>query len=202
MKKSTKEAILEEATNLFYEFGYPKTSIRDITRKLKIKSPLIYYYFKDKENLLFEVIESIGLEVINGLEKVVNNIDEPLERFAQMIHMHISLNVKERKKIKIFIEEGYHLSGKFKERILFINRKIYNYYYYQLKMMGERGLLTNKEYSIMVLTILGSINWVYRWFREGGPLTIEEVATRTLQIFFSGILSEKERESFDSQSIK
>ena len=35
-KENVKDVILTEATNLFYEFGYPKTSIRDITKKIKI----------------------------------------------------------------------------------------------------------------------------------------------------------------------
>lgn len=188
MEKTTKTAILEQATALFYEFGYPNTSIRDIAQSLNINNPSIYYYFNSKENLLFEIIEFIGLEVVKELEEVVATVNDPVTRLATMVSRHIHLNIQERKKIKVFIEEGYHLSGKFKDRILFLNRKIYHNYYYQLKIMGEQNLLTSDKYSIMAFTILGAINWAYRWFKEDGSSSKEEVAKTITHSIFSGII--------------
>ena len=164
-KKNTKEAILEEATDLFYEVGYARTTIRDVAGRLKIPNPSIYYYFKNKERLLFEVIESSGLDVVKELEVAVNQIENPLDKLPNMIYRHISLNIRKRKKHKVFIEEGYHLTGKLYDRLIFLNRQIYNYYYYQIKFLGEKDLLKTREYSVLTFMLLGIINGVYRWYK-------------------------------------
>ena len=42
----------------------------------------------------------------------------------------------------------------------------------------------------MAFANFGMINWVYRWFREDGEMTIEEVAEVIIRIFFNGILKD------------
>jgi len=187
-KKNTKDAILEEATDLFYEVGYARTTIRDVAGRLKIPNPSIYYYFKSKEHLLFEVIESCGLEVAKELEKVVHQIEDPLDKLANMIYQHIALNIRKRKEHKVFIEEGYHLNGKLHERMVFLNRQIYNYYYYQIKILGEKDLLKTKEYSVLTFMLLGIINWVYRWYKEEGNLSLEQIANIMIDSIFNGMI--------------
>jgi len=46
-----------------------KLLLEILPKKLKFKNPLLYYYFKSKEELLFEIIESIGLKITNALEE-------------------------------------------------------------------------------------------------------------------------------------
>jgi len=187
-KKNTSEAILKEATDLFYEFGYARTTIRDVARRLKIPNPSIYYYFKNKERLLFEVIESCGLDVVKELEAAANQIENPLDKLANMMCRHIALNIRKRKEHKVFIEEGYHLTGKLYDRLLFLNRQIYNYYYYQIKLIGERDLLKTKHYSVLTFTLLGIINWMYRWYREDGSLSLEQISNIMIDSIFNGML--------------
>jgi AcrR family transcriptional regulator len=188
-KRNTKEAILEEATELFYEVGYARTTIRDVAGRLGIPNPSIYYYFKNKEYLLFEVIESCGLDVVKELEVAVNQIEDPLEKLANMISRHISLNIRKRKKHKVFIEEGYHLSGKLYDRLIFLNRQIYNYYYYQIKLLGEKELLKTSEYSVLTFMLLGTINWVYRWYKEEGELSLEQISDIMISSIFGGMIN-------------
>ena len=187
-KKKAKEVIIEEATNLFYEFGYEGTSIRDVVGKLNIPHPSIYYYFKNKEHLLFEVIESSGLEVITELEKAINYVEEPLSKLANMVYRHLVTVINKKRKHKVFMEDGYNLRGKLADRLMFLNQKIYNLYYYQVKILGERGLLKSREYPVITFMILGIINWTYRWFKEDGRLSIEELAYVVINSIFYGVI--------------
>jgi len=187
-KRDTKEAILREATMLFSENGYWKTSIRDVAGRLNIPNPSIYYYFKNKEYLLFEIIESSGVAIINELEQVRNQHLDPVEKLANMIYRHVAYNITHKNSHKVFIEEGYHLTGKLHERIVFLNRQIYNNYYYQIKMLGEQGMLNGTEYSVLTFTVLGAVNWIYRWFKEDGKLSIEDISHVVIQALFTGIV--------------
>ncbi|MBE6401725.1 MAG: TetR/AcrR family transcriptional regulator [Verrucomicrobia bacterium] len=53
----TQERILEAAERLFADKGFSGASMRDITSLAKVNLSVAYYYFKDKEALLFAVFD-------------------------------------------------------------------------------------------------------------------------------------------------
>jgi len=58
MKSNKKTMILEKAFELFRKNGYTDTKVEDITKKLGISKGSFYTYFKTKEELLCELLES------------------------------------------------------------------------------------------------------------------------------------------------
>lgn len=61
MKKSelgTRERILNASEQLFAEKGFDGASMRDITALAKVNLSVAYYYFKDKEALLYAVFDN------------------------------------------------------------------------------------------------------------------------------------------------
>lgn len=56
-KKMTKKEILEEASSLFSEKGYNVT-LTEIANAVGIKKQSIYFHFKEKDELMFEIIQS------------------------------------------------------------------------------------------------------------------------------------------------
>ena len=59
--QSTRERIEKEAIAIFSEKGYDATSMRELAEASGVTKPVIYYYFKSKENLCHSLIRS-GLE--------------------------------------------------------------------------------------------------------------------------------------------
>ena len=74
IKKQKKRKILEKAFELFRKNGYTDTKVEDITRKLGISKGSFYMYFKTKEELLCEVLESVKKSEMKKYSKV--EIDE------------------------------------------------------------------------------------------------------------------------------
>ena len=74
IKKQKKRKILEKAFELFRKNGYTDTKVEDITRKLGISKGSFYTYFKTKEELLCEVLESVKKSEMKKYSKV--EIDE------------------------------------------------------------------------------------------------------------------------------
>ncbi|MBW1999042.1 MAG: helix-turn-helix transcriptional regulator [Deltaproteobacteria bacterium] len=52
-----KEEITEVSARLFAEKSYAGTSMRDIAKGLNVSIASVYYYFKNKEDILFNIIE-------------------------------------------------------------------------------------------------------------------------------------------------
>jgi AcrR family transcriptional regulator len=69
----TREKILDVALELFVQYGYDKTSLRDIAERLGITKAALYYYFERKEDILMELhlrLHAMGSEVLDELEAV------------------------------------------------------------------------------------------------------------------------------------
>jgi TetR/AcrR family transcriptional regulator, transcriptional repressor for nem operon len=55
--KTSKEEILRKSTHLIWEQGYKHTSFSDLSKACGIQNAHFYYYFKDKEDLMTQVLE-------------------------------------------------------------------------------------------------------------------------------------------------
>ena len=184
----TRELLLSSAIDLFYEKGYVGASVRDIVKAVNVTNSILYHHFKDKNELLYVIIDRIGLELIKSLKQVEQEYDDPMERLSRMIYTQICI-VKERKReVKIFLEEQYQLEPKYKAGILRQHREIYSLYMDQLNALEDRGMLRNVNKTVLNFAIHAMMNWSYRWYREDGPLSIEQVADSITDIFFHGIL--------------
>ncbi len=62
--KKTREKIIDAMYDLVAERGYERASIALICEKICIKKPSVYYYFKSKEEIFLEMIDSISKDVI------------------------------------------------------------------------------------------------------------------------------------------
>ncbi len=76
MAAETKERILDVAERLFADFGFPVTSLRDITREAGVNLAAVNYHFGSKEALLaallerrFRPINDRRLALLDELEK-------------------------------------------------------------------------------------------------------------------------------------
>jgi TetR/AcrR family acrAB operon transcriptional repressor len=99
--RATKAALVELAGDLFTERGYAQTSIRDISRHASVTSGAIYGHFRNKAELLAEVINTRTAEQLEaetmGLPYEVDYI-ETLTRQARRL--------KKRRGLRALIVQG------------------------------------------------------------------------------------------------
>ena len=86
---STKERIEEKAVALFSDRGYDATSMREIAEAAGVTKPVIYYYFKNKEQLCHHVICSGLEEFRRNLQRVCNvQSSDILKQIIRMVQIH------------------------------------------------------------------------------------------------------------------
>ena len=188
-KINTREKLLRSAIDLFYKKGYADTSIRQIGAKAGITTSLVYHHFENKEDMLFEILQNISKRLFGALKEVEQGISDPMECLREMIVVHTAIELDRNKKTsKILIEEIYWIRGKKKRIITEKQREIYDLYMQKLEELKEKDLLGDIDLTVLNFSIFGIINWFFRWYREGGRLSKEEVADNIWKLVFHGML--------------
>ena len=120
---ASKERILRQATKIFSEHGYEKSSMRMIAHASNISIGGLYLYFKNKENLYLTLIKFMMNEYNNKLMKALLEIQDPVEKMRTYIA--ISLNyAKKHKELLLVKGREFGLSfGKDIKRNFFKSQK-------------------------------------------------------------------------------
>ncbi len=97
--------ILDVAEQLFAEYGFDGTSVRDISKKGNINVAMVSYYFGSKENLLFSLInyriESFKID----LQSEELRLSTAAEKMDLLVERYLKNMNNNRKMYKIVIHE-------------------------------------------------------------------------------------------------
>ncbi|MGX8792011.1 TetR/AcrR family transcriptional regulator [Oceanobacillus sp. M60] len=85
-----KAEILDASMKLFTEKGYLQTTTQDIINQVGISRGLLYYHFKNKEEILYILVEKSVKPLILQMEKIVNETSlSPAEKLKQFLQTTI-----------------------------------------------------------------------------------------------------------------
>jgi len=187
--KNTKELLLRVAVDLFSQKGYLNTSIRDIATKAGIASSIIYHYFNDKEEMLFEIIKSTTQDLMQSLHETEEKIKDPEECLREMLRAHIvDFKINRKKESIIVVSDTHLLRDKYHKIMVKLQRKIFDLYMKKLHELSEQGRLREDiDLLVMNFSIFGTINSFYQWYHERGRLTREEVAQNIITFLLHAI---------------
>jgi AcrR family transcriptional regulator len=80
-KEQRYQTILQTAERLFCENGYSNTKIQDIAREAEVAVGTVYFYFRNKEDLLLQLLEATAFNFRNILGEAFRTGNDPVERF-------------------------------------------------------------------------------------------------------------------------
>ena len=172
----SKEAILSQAAKMFRERGYQNTTLEDVAVSFGVSRPAIYYYFKSKQEILTNIHRQAREKLYTTAQKIYNMDLPTVEKFQRLIENHIYVVASEATILGIYYEEDKELNADYYKEVQ-ESRRDYTNRLIELYQMGvKEGIFKDVNPTVAVFTVLGTANWVYRWFRETGPLSAKEVA--------------------------
>ncbi len=189
------DEIIEAATDLFYEKGFEKASLRDIALRVGITQAAIYYHFRNKEQILYTIIDIYADEILSLLKSSLAAKTFPLDRLKNAISQHIIFMETRGKGAKIMIEDKKFLSGEFNRLVRKKEKKVYNFYKNLLAELQRSGKIGPYDLTATTFGILGMINWFYHWYKPGKNLSVEQVSANIINIFFHGVVARPVKEA-------
>lgn len=87
-RQEMRARIIDAAISMFLTEGYEKTSIRNIAEKIEYSPATIYLYYKDKDELLYEVQKQAFAKLEETFDLEVTST-HPFERLTQLCKSYV-----------------------------------------------------------------------------------------------------------------
>lgn len=171
-----KQEILRSAAAVLIEKGYQGTTMEEIAAKLLMTKGSMYYYFKNKDDLLYQCHLMIMEICLDGIEKVIDSEHNPIEKLRSAIKEHILLATREKSMFMALSKPNHNFSDEQLKEVLEL-RKNYSHYFDRIINEGiEKQVFNPVDVRMVRLIILGALNWIQEWYDQNGPQTAEEIS--------------------------
>jgi len=182
-----KEKIKKVAIHHFYKRGYFATGINDIARSAGIQKSSIYYHYANKEDILFDILETTMEKLDANFEKYIRGKVSPEEQLKAAIEGHILFHVRWQKETLISDSELRGLTARNYKTILEM-RDAYETKFQEIIRKGiEEGAFEDMDYKVASYGIITMCTSVANWFRKSGRLKKEDIADIFNRILLKGL---------------
>jgi TetR/AcrR family transcriptional regulator len=173
--------------------GFSQTSIRDVAGKTGFSLGGMYYYFKNKEDLLFQIQEKTFAALLRIQEESMAEEGTAEERLRRLVQNHLSYFTSHFAELKICTFELESLQGERYEAIAELRRRHFRC------MAGVVGELLGvaPEESVehdavrrKTLYIFGMLNWIFMWFDPDRDTDIALLGEEMIDLILFGLSSE------------
>jgi AcrR family transcriptional regulator len=182
-----REAVLRTAAHLFLEHGYQKSSMSMLAAQLKITKPALYYYFRNKEEILVECYRN-GIAYIENLLKQTNaNEGTGLRKLFMYVETYTEALVSYDFGRCVSMLDESELSPATRREVRTMKRRLDS----TLRGYVEEGIADGSirpcNPKLVSFAIAGAINWIGTWYHPGGDLSPREIAVEYAQILTGGL---------------
>jgi AcrR family transcriptional regulator len=186
--RSVRDRILAAAVQLFAEYGYHASTMRDIARITGIQAASIYYHYANKQALLVEIMDTHMRRLNETLEAILQQQSPVEDRLYEAIANHIRLHTTFKPEFFIIDTEIRALEGENRAAIL-AQRDHYDSLLQKLLLEGiERGVFRPIDVKITSYALIAMCTEVATWFRPEGRLSVQQVIDIYTKLFSDGLL--------------
>ena len=180
--------ILEGASRVFRERGLHATGMRDIAAELDMHVGNLYYYFRNKQDLL-AFCQQDALDGLLSRARTVRKEELRADtQLFKLIYAHVHLLNYELPASLAHLEIEA-LEPEVRQPVL-RQRDEYERLLRETVDEGiQSGLFRPTDPKVATLAILGAVNWTVKWFRPGGPAKIAEIARQFAEYLVMGLLT-------------
>ncbi|KRB87064.1 TetR/AcrR family transcriptional regulator [Noviherbaspirillum sp. Root189] len=185
-REEKRDAVLRTAAQMFNEKGFHATSLDEVAERLHITKPTLYYYVKNKDDILFQCV-SRGLALLQDAIRVVgqsggtaeDKLYAAMRQYAEIVTMDFGMCV-----IRVG-EDPLPLESRKKLRSM---KGAIDTEFRQLIEQGiAEGTMAPCDPKMAAFTIAGALSWIGRWYSPDGPMHPDDIATQVINLLSFGI---------------
>lgn len=185
-RREKREALLHAAVQSFNEKGFHATSLDDVAASLNVTKPTFYYYFANKDEILFECVR-LGLESIaQAAEAVEKRGGSGLERLRALMRDYALIMTRDFGMCVIRTAD-HELSPQSRKKFRALKRQIDDVVRAVVADGMSDGSIAKGDPRMITFTLTGALNWIARWYQDGRHQTPEAVADACVETLINGL---------------
>ena len=167
-------AIRDAAARLFADKGYASASIADIAAACGVSKALLYHYYRDKEDLLYDIAASY----VERLQQIVDEVSaERLPAVAQLRRLVARFMTEyehSAARHRVLVQDVKYLSRPHRIRVVARQRSVVDGF---AQVIGELAPATASPALVkpLTMTLFGMMNWTFTWLGDRGPLRYDDM---------------------------
>ncbi len=182
-----RDAVMKTAAHLFLEHGYQKTSMSLLAARLKVTKPALYYYFRNKEEILVECYRSGIAEIEGSLGRLNPDVGSAMARLKIYVHEYATVVLTHEFGRCVAMIDDSELSAQTRRGVRDLKRKIDA----SVRSLVADGILDGSiaicNPKLVSFAIAGAINWAGTWYKPSGELSSSQIAQAFTDILTGGL---------------
>ena len=181
-----RDRVLKAAAACFNQKGYSGTSLKDVSKHLNLTDAALYYYVKNKEELVYLCYQRAA---DLGREAMLRAIEEGrtgLEQAQLYIRYHVEIMVGDKGPVAI-MSEIPSLKRDHRNEILAVSGKHSMGFEAILQTGIDDGSIGECDVRMTGNAIMGSINWIPKWY-HGDVKTAKQLLAEFPGILTAGLV--------------
>jgi AcrR family transcriptional regulator len=180
--------ILMSAAAVFAEQGMDRASMAQIANRANVSKALLYHYYPSRDVLIFAVIHTHLVALEASVAAAIEPDLAPEEQLRVLVGVVLERYRGADDAHKVQLIGMGALDEAQKSEIRAVERQVVRHFSTVLRKINPG--LDNPERPLLMpvtMSLFGMMNWVYMWFREGGPVTREDYAQVATTLILEGI---------------
>ena len=182
---STRVDILKSAAKAFRRLGYHGATVEQIATALRMKKGNLYYYFKNKEEILF-ACHQYSLDRLTQLLQEIDGSGAAADvRLRRLIDAFVHTILDDLHGTALFLDlealSPAHLEAVVARRDGFDKgvRRV-------IEDGMATGVFARGDPKLLAFALFGAVNWIPRWYSPDGPASSQAIADLFADFFVAG----------------
>ena len=178
--------ILRSAAAAFRRRGYHGASVEEIARSLHMTKGSLYYYFRDKEEILYFCHDHSLDILLDLLARVEKEGGPPEDRLRTLILAFVHMIIDELRGTALTLDLQA-LSPRLLKKVIAKRDRFDRGIRRILREGMAAGAFAPGDPKLLTFAILGAVNWITRWFDPKGPARSEEIGRTFADFLLAGL---------------
>jgi len=172
-----RDRMLRAAALCFNRKGFSGTSLKDIARHLGLTDAALYYYVRNKEELVYQCYLRAADVGRAAMDRAISEGSDGFDKVRRYLAYHVESMVGDDGPVAI-MSEIPSLDAAHRDQVLELSRRHSERFEQLLEEGIADGSIADCDVRMTGNAIMGSLNWIPKWHHGD-----ERVAARVLEEF-------------------
>lgn len=172
----TGNRIRAAAIEVFFKKGFHAATMRQMAEVSGIESATIYYHFRNKQALLYDIMRQTIIDLTDLVESRLQDRVGPVDRVKEITATHVVFHCERRAEAAIADVEIDSLEPEYRAEIVNLRDRYEQLLRAEVKAGVEEGLFRTPNEQVATRAILAMSTGIVLWYRPDGGMSLDDLS--------------------------